>query len=168
VDSADIIASLIALKKQVEAAKGTIIRLTLAGAAEAHLLAKEIGNAGVGVLIEQRPYPPRWEQKRLLPGPPLTQSTAITTLVSHNVTVGIMVREFSQVRNTRFDMASAELESNGALGRSQVLEMVSSNVETLLGVAESNGDLVATRGGSDFGGKVIAIISSRQGTVHLV
>jgi hypothetical protein len=46
--------------------------------------------------------------------------------------------------------------------------MASSNVETLLGVVESNSDLVATSGGSDFDGKVIAIISSRQGTVHLV
>jgi hypothetical protein len=41
-------------------------------------------------------------------------------------------------------------------------------VETLLGVVESNSDLVATRGGFDFGGKVIAIISSRQGIVHFV
>ncbi|KAJ7322929.1 carbohydrate esterase family 9 protein [Mycena albidolilacea] len=168
VESADIIASLLVLKKEVEAAKGSSIRLTIAGATEGHLLAKEIGEAGVGVLIEQRPYPMQWEQKRLLPGPPLTQSSAIATLVSHNVTVGILVGDPSQVRNTRFDMAWAELESNGALRRSQVLEMASSNVETLLGVVESNSDLVATSGGSDFDGKVIAIISSRQGTVHLV
>ncbi|KAJ7322932.1 carbohydrate esterase family 9 protein [Mycena albidolilacea] len=168
VESADIIASLLVLKKEVEAVKGKSIRLVLAGATEGHLLAKEIGEAGVGVLIQQRPYPSRWEQKRLLPGLPLTQSSAIATLVGHNVTVGILVGDTSQVRNTRFDAAWAELESNGALGRSQVLEMVSSNVETLLGVVESNSDLIATRGGFDFGGKVIAIISSRQGTVHFV
>jgi hypothetical protein len=105
VESADIIASLLVLKKEVEAAKGSSIRLTIAGATEGHLLAKEIGEAGVGVLIEQRPYPMQWEQKRLLPGPPLTQSSAITALVSHNVTVGILVGDPSQVRNTRFDMA---------------------------------------------------------------
>jgi hypothetical protein len=58
----------------------------------------------VGVLVEQRPYPSRWERKRLLPGPPLTQSSAIAKLVAHNVTVGIMVTDSSQARNTRFDM----------------------------------------------------------------
>jgi hypothetical protein len=104
-ESADIIASLLVLKKEVEAVKGNPIRLTLAGATEGHLIAKEIGQAGVGVLIEQRPYPSRWERKRLLPGPPLTQSSAIAKLVAHNVTVGIMVTDSSQARNTRFDMA---------------------------------------------------------------
>ncbi|KAJ7253708.1 carbohydrate esterase family 9 protein [Mycena haematopus] len=168
VESADIIASLLVLKKDVEAAKRTAMQLTLAGATEGHLLAKEIGKAGAGVLIEQRPYPSRWEQKRLLAGPPITQSSAIATLVAHNVTVGIMVKDSSQARNMRFDMAWAELESNGALRRSEAMEMVSSNVEILLGVAESNSDLVATRGGSDFAGKVMAIISSRQGSVHLL
>ncbi|KAJ6469481.1 hypothetical protein C8R45DRAFT_432289 [Mycena sanguinolenta] len=168
VESADIIASLLVLKKQVEAAKGTPMQLTIAGATEAHLLAKEIAAAGVGVLIEQRPYPSRWEQKRLLAGPPVTPSSAIATLVAYNVTVGIMVGDSSQVRNTRFDMAWAELESDRAIRRTQAMEMVSSNVETLLGVEESNTDLVATRGGTDFAGKVIAIISARQAVVHLL
>jgi hypothetical protein len=105
VESADIIASLLVLKKEVEAVKGNPIRLTLSGATEAHLLAKEIGKAGVGVIIEQRPFPSSWEQKRILPGPPLTQSSAIATLVAHNVTVGIEVGGPSSVRNTRFDLA---------------------------------------------------------------
>ncbi|KAF8217750.1 carbohydrate esterase family 9 protein [Mycena galopus ATCC 62051] len=168
VESADIIASLLVLKKEVEAAKGNTIQLTLAGATEGHLLAKEIGEAGVGVLVQQRPCPSRWEQKRLRLGPPLTNSSAIATLVAHNVTVGIMVGDPSQARNTRFDMAWAELESNGAIPRAKAMELVSSNVELLLGVAESNTDLVATRGGFDFEGKVIAIISARQGAVHLL
>ncbi|KAJ6572059.1 carbohydrate esterase family 9 protein [Mycena capillaripes] len=168
VESADIIASLLVLKKEVEAAKGKSIRLTLAGATEGHLLAKEIAQAGVGVLIQQRPYPSTWQKKRILPGPPLTQSSAIATLVAHNVTVGIMVGDPSQVRNTRFDMAWAGLEADGALRRSTVLELASTNVETLLGVTDSNSDLVATMGGDDFEGKVIAVVSPRQGYVHLV
>ncbi|KAJ7150973.1 carbohydrate esterase family 9 protein [Mycena crocata] len=168
VESADIIASLLVLKKEVEATTRNSIRLTLAGATEAHLLAKEIGQAGVGVLVQQRPYPSTWQQKRILPGPPLTQSSAIATLVAHNVTVGIQVEDPSQVRNTRFDMAWAGLESNGAIGKAQTLELVSTNVEKLLGVVGSNGDLVAVTGGGDFEGKVVAIISSLHRTVDLV
>ncbi|KAJ6572062.1 carbohydrate esterase family 9 protein [Mycena capillaripes] len=170
VESADIIASLLVLKKEVEAANGTPIRLTLTGATEAHLLAKEIGQAGVGVILEQRPFPSSWQRKRILPGPPLTQSSAIVALVAHNVTVGVGVRgpDTSSVRNTRFDVAWAGLESNGVLGKAEVLALASSNLETLLGVEESNMDLVATSGGSDFEGKVVAILSSRSASVDLI
>ncbi|KAJ7731104.1 hypothetical protein DFH07DRAFT_1065777 [Mycena maculata] len=168
VESADIIASLLVLKKEVEAANGNAIHLTLAGAAEAHLLAKEIGQAGVGVIVQQRPYPSKWEQKRLLAGPPVTQSSSIATLVAHNVTVGIKIGDPAGARNTRFDAAWAALESNGAIGKAEALALVSTNLETLLGVTSSNGDLVATKGGSDFEGKVIAIISPSRGSVDLV
>jgi len=147
---------------------GTPIRLTLAGATEAHLLAKEIGQAGVGVIVQQRPFPSTWEEKRILPGPPLTRASAIAAFVSHNVTVGIAVDNPSSVRNTRFDAAWAGLESNGALGRAEVLALASSNLETLLGVEESNSDLVATRGGSDFEGKVVAVISPLSESVNLI
>ncbi|KAJ7098290.1 carbohydrate esterase family 9 protein [Mycena epipterygia] len=168
VESADVIASVLALKKQVEAANGNTIRLTLTGATEAHLLAKEIGEAGVGVILQQRPFPSVWEQKRILPGPPLTKSSAIAMLVAHNVTVGIEVDNPFSVRSTRFDAAWAGLESNGVLGKAEALSLVSSNLETLLGVDESNSDLVATSGGSDFEGKVVAVISSRRAVVDLI
>ncbi|KAJ7089249.1 carbohydrate esterase family 9 protein [Mycena belliarum] len=168
VESADIIASVLVLKKEVEAGTGNTIRLTLAGATEAHLLAKEIGQAGVGVIVQQRPYPKSWEQKRIMPGPPLSQSSAIATLVAHNVTVGIAVVDPAGVRNTRFDMAWAGLESNGALGKAETLNLVSSNLEMLLGVEESNSDLVAMKGGSGFEGKVVAIMSPRRSSVDLV
>ncbi|KAF7334287.1 Carbohydrate esterase family 9 protein [Mycena sanguinolenta] len=170
-ESADVIASLLALKKEVEEVKGSIIRLTLAGATEAHLLAREIGKAGVGVIVMQRPFPTTWEQKRILPGPPLAQSSAITVLVQYNVTVGIMVGDPPcEAQNTRFDMTWAELESNGIFQKATSLELVSTNLEILLGVTSrnSNTDLVATKGGFGFEGKVIAIISSRRGFVHLV
>ncbi|KAF7348547.1 Carbohydrate esterase family 9 protein [Mycena venus] len=170
-ESADVIASLLVLKKEVEVATGTPIRITISGATEAHLLAKEIGQAGVGVIVQQRPFPATWEERRILPGPPLTQASAIAALVAQNITVGIAVDpEPSSVRNTRFDVAWAGLESNGALGKAEVLALASSNLETLLGVEDSNvnADLVATRGGADFEGKVVAIISPRSASVNLV
>jgi hypothetical protein len=187
VESADVIASVLSLKKEVEAAKGRPIQLTLTGATEAHLLAKEIGQAGVGVIVQQRPFPSTWQQKRILPGPPLTKSSAIAKLVAHNVTVGLAVAGPSSVRNTRFDVSwvgigvcyvfalltvyvcmQAGLESDGALGIAQILALASSNVEKLLGVKTADSDLVAVSGGSDFEGKVAAIISSRRGSVDFL
>lgn len=64
--SADVIATLLLLKAEVEAQTGTKIQMTLSGATEAHLLAKEIGEAGVGVVfVSSRPFPTTWEQRRL-------------------------------------------------------------------------------------------------------
>jgi hypothetical protein len=105
VESADVIASVLSLKKEVEAANGRPVQITLSGATEAHLLAKEIGQAGVGVIVQQRPFPLTWQQRRILPGPPLTKSSAIAKLVAHNVTVGIGIEEEWAARNARFDVA---------------------------------------------------------------
>lgn len=122
VQNADIIASLIELKKEIRTRTGTDIQLTISGAAEAHLLAKELGEAGVGVILTpSRPFPDVWESKRMsviihytvstnslstrLPGPPLTNESAITTLLAHGVTVGIGTAEQWSARNTRFDIA---------------------------------------------------------------
>jgi len=60
-------ASLISLKKEVESKGGTRIQMTFSGANEAHLLAKEIGDAGIGVILQpSRPFPGTWKSKRML------------------------------------------------------------------------------------------------------
>lgn len=90
VNSADIIASLLRLKEEVERDGDADIKLVLVGAAEAHLIAGEIGKHGVGVvLVPARPYPASWESRRILPGIPLTEKNAFTTLRDANVTVGL-------------------------------------------------------------------------------
>jgi hypothetical protein len=54
------------LKKEVEHAHGRIIQMTITGAAEAHLLAKELGEAGVGVILNPaRSFPFAWEDRRM-------------------------------------------------------------------------------------------------------
>jgi len=64
--SADIIATLVILKQQVEADTHKKIRLTITGGAEAHLLAKELGEANVGVILNPaRPFPYVWEDRRM-------------------------------------------------------------------------------------------------------
>ena len=59
-------ASLIELKAEVEASLGHSLKMTFAGASEAHMLAQEIGVAGVGVIINpSRPSSASWEAKRM-------------------------------------------------------------------------------------------------------
>lgn len=44
VDSADVMATLLNLKAEVEDVKGSEIKLVFSGASEAHLIAEDIGN----------------------------------------------------------------------------------------------------------------------------
>jgi hypothetical protein len=97
-------ATLIQLKREVESQTKTHLKFTLVGAAESHLLAKEIGNAGIGIILRPvRPFPYTWKSRRILPGPPLTKENAVATLMRHNVTVGIGIEESWSARNIRFD-----------------------------------------------------------------
>jgi hypothetical protein len=68
VDNADIIATLLDLKAEVESLSGggTKVKLTLVGGAEAHLLAQQLAAADVGVILNPpRAYPGSWESRRL-------------------------------------------------------------------------------------------------------
>ena len=59
-------ASLINLKKEVESEHGTVIQMTFGGASEAHILAKEISAAKVGVILNPaRPFPSTWKSRRM-------------------------------------------------------------------------------------------------------
>jgi hypothetical protein len=64
--STDIIATLILLKKEIEETTKNQLKLTISGASEAHILAKELGEAGVGVILNPvRPFPYRWEDQSM-------------------------------------------------------------------------------------------------------
>ena len=65
--NADIIATLLSLKEEVEGiVDGGLVRLVIAGGAEAHLLAKELGKAHVGVIFTRpRAFPLTWRGRRM-------------------------------------------------------------------------------------------------------
>jgi hypothetical protein len=65
--NADVIATLLSLKKEVEGfVDGGFVRLVIAGGAEAHLLAKELGEAHVGVIFTRpRAFPATWGGRRM-------------------------------------------------------------------------------------------------------
>lgn len=66
VNSADIMATLLELKKEVEGEIEASIKVTFSGAAEAHLLAKQIAEADVGVIVSPaRPFPAVWSMRRM-------------------------------------------------------------------------------------------------------
>ncbi|KAI0692924.1 composite domain of metallo-dependent hydrolase [Cerioporus squamosus] len=174
VDSADIMATLISLKSEVEHHLGldTPLRFTFTSGGEAHLLAKELGQAGIGVVLTHpRPFPKTWEMRRILPGPPLSEKSQIVTLIEHNVTVALGVDLPDKARNTRFDVAWAALESGGIISRAHAIALASTNVERLLGIerSEAEVELVATRGGDLLEyGKVVGVISPLRGTVDVL
>ncbi|PPQ64627.1 hypothetical protein CVT24_008364 [Panaeolus cyanescens] len=173
VDSADIMANLLILKADVEDKIGSRMRMVFSGAAEAHLLAKEIGDADVGVILNPaRSYPMVWDQKRVLGGPPLTNDTALVQLIDNSVVVGLGVRSAWEARNTRFDVQWAALESNGKISDYDAYNLVTKNLEQLLGIRkidEDMRDLVAYQGGNmfEFSSKPVAVISPLGGYVNV-
>ncbi|KAI1784449.1 composite domain of metallo-dependent hydrolase [Ganoderma leucocontextum] len=176
-ESADVIATVIELKLEVEGASRSAgggekaLKVTIAGGREAHLLARELGAAGVGVLLTQpRPFPKEWEARRILPGPPLSAKSQIVTLLEHNVTVGVGTPDADKARNTRFDAGWAALEAGGAISKAQAIALVSTNVEKLLGIErdEDETELVATSGGDLLEySKVVAVVSPTRGVVDV-
>ncbi|KIJ15978.1 hypothetical protein PAXINDRAFT_99322 [Paxillus involutus ATCC 200175] len=180
VKNADIIATLLKLKKEVEAASGVLMKMTLIGAAEAHLVAAELAAANVGVIVTPpRSFPFTWEGRRILHGPPVTEQSLITTLFAHGVTVGIGHQGVGEeptitgwaARNLRWDAAWASIDSQGSIGVADALTMATTNVEKLLGVTRKafDSDMVATKGGEllSFEGKVVAVTSPRRRVVDL-
>lgn len=183
--SADVIATLILLKKEVEHHTQNKLKLTIAGGGEAHLLAKELGAAKVGVILNPaRPFPLAWESRRVLPGPPLTEESQISCLLKHKVTVGVGILESWEAQNARFDLGWVAVESGGKISTEQAFMLGTVNLVKLLGGEEEDdlegeagagvdsflkGELVATVGGDllEFGSKVVAVVSSRRGFVDV-
>ncbi|TEB38238.1 composite domain of metallo-dependent hydrolase [Coprinellus micaceus] len=171
VQNADIIASLIQLKGDVEKLGGKRVKFTFTGANEAHLLAKEIGEANIGVILTPaRPYPGTWKARRILPGPPLSENNAAALLLAHNVTVALGVEEQWQSRNLRFDVGWTAIDAHGYISKNDAIALATINVEKLLGLSTPNTDLVAVEHASlyDFSGKVVGVISKREGGTSLV
>ncbi|CAE6350761.1 unnamed protein product [Rhizoctonia solani] len=172
VHKADDMATLLELKSEIEDLTSIPLRLTFAGATEAHIIAKEIAAAGVGVIvIPSRSFPASWDRARVLPGPPLSQDSLIAKLLKANVTVGVGVVEAWEARNARFDIGWTALESNGDIKKQDALALGTTNLQKLLGLEgnELLGDLVAYHGGDcfDLASRPVAVVSSARMMVDL-
>ncbi|KAJ7105170.1 hypothetical protein C8R44DRAFT_715403 [Mycena epipterygia] len=172
VHNADIMATLLHLKSEFESAQHSRLRMTFAGATEAHLLAAEIGAADVSVVLAPaRPYPETWDYRRVLPGPPLSQNTSVMTLLEHGVKVALGVKSDYDARNARFELAWAALDADGAIDYATAFALSSTNMDTALGLDADNAgeELVVFQGGGmfDFESKVLGVVSGRRAVVDL-
>lgn len=90
VNRVDLMASLLNLKKEV--APG--MKMVFEGAAEAWLIADDISKANVGVIVNPpRSLPSTWDQRRTLPGLPLSNFSLPAFLFNHGVKVGLGINE---------------------------------------------------------------------------
>jgi len=135
--SADSIASVIKVKTAVEAVTKTKLRVAIFGGAESWLLAKELADAGVGVILAPLlAYAVEWDQRRSLTGAPLTNGTAIDHLLDAGVTVGIGLEEDWVVRNLGLLAGVAYQNGGGRLSEKEALGLVSGNLYKLLGLEQ--------------------------------
>ncbi|KAJ7452267.1 carbohydrate esterase family 9 protein [Mycena latifolia] len=173
VHNADIMATLLLLKAEFEASTSETLRMTFAGATEAHLLAAQIGAAGVSVILAPaRPYPESWDYRRVLPGPPLSRKTSAMTLLQHGVNLALGVQSEYDTRNARFELAWAALDADGAIDYATAMALSTTNMDKALGLdsADAEGeDLVIYQGGGlfDLESKALGVVSGRRAVVDL-
>lgn len=143
VHSADIIASVIRMKAEVDAATATErsttkgIRLVIYGGAESHLVAKELAAANVSVILAPLlAYGVSWDQRRSLTGAPLTNGTAIDALHAAGVKVAIGTSEDWETRDLALYAGVAHANSGGKISENEALAMVSTNIYEMLGLTE--------------------------------
>ncbi|KAG9090536.1 hypothetical protein FS749_000470 [Ceratobasidium sp. UAMH 11750] len=175
VEKADIMATLIQLKAEIEGASNITLHLVFAGATESHLLASEIAQAQVGVILAPlRSFPRLWDQKRYIPGPPLSLDTPLQILQKAGITVGLGVTSVDvtqawDIRNTRFNLGWAMFDSNGTLSLKEAWALSTTNMKKILRCTDLPTDLVVFSGGHglDYSSKPIGVLSAIRGRNEL-
>ncbi|CAO2649825.1 Nn.00g011170.m01.CDS01 [Neocucurbitaria sp. VM-36] len=142
--SADTVAAIIEWKAYVESviAESSIsntlssnkLRVIIIGGAEAHLVATELGAANISlVLAPLLPHAQSWDQRRGLTGPPLTNVSA-NILLDAGVLLGISIEEMWETRDLGLLAGIAYANSEGRLSEKEALELVSGNINKMLGI----------------------------------
>ncbi|KAF2664530.1 amidohydrolase [Microthyrium microscopicum] len=144
IHKADTIASVIRMKKEVETAsskaeltssksKSKKLRIVILGGAESYLVADELAAANVSVILAPLlPYAQSWDQRRTLPGAPLTHGSAIDLLLDAGVLVAIGVGEVWETRNLNLMAGWAWRNGEGRLSEKKALDLVGKNIYDML------------------------------------
>ena len=112
-------------------------------------LAPELAAEDIGVIVSpSRSFPLGWDSRRILPGPPLSNKTLPAYLASNGVKVGLGIAEEWQARNTRNDAAWEYASNPEVFSKQQAIELVSTNLESLLGVKAKSVDSEMEESGS--------------------
>lgn len=135
VHSADVIASLLRMKGEVERTSKNELRLIILGGAESHMLADTLAAANVGVILAPLfSYALSWDQRRALTGAPLTNGTAVDVLHSAGVKVGIGVDEDWEARDLFLQAGIVHANSQGKINETEALALASTNIYDMLGL----------------------------------
>lgn len=175
VHSADTMASIIRLKKEVEGAglhgEDVSLRLIIYGAAESHLVADELAAADIPVVLAPLlAYSQSWDQRRSLTGAPLTNGTAIDHLLAAGVATAIGVVEVWETRDLPLLAGVAFKNSEGKLSEKEALGLIGSNIYKMLGLdAEDNAmdDFVVYEGSPLEIGSQIRAVGNGEGGVSV-
>ncbi|KAI4593686.1 hypothetical protein KJ359_009170 [Pestalotiopsis sp. 9143b] len=171
INTADGIASVLKLKKQIESASGSTIKLVIIGGAESHLVADELAAADVGVVLSPLfAYRVTWEQRRALTGAPLTNGTAIDKLIDAGVVAAIGLEEDWLVRDLAILAGVAYTNGEGRLSKKDALDLVSTNVYKILGLEtpEASGDFIIYEGSPLEVGAQVKAVGSGSSTVTVI
>ena len=143
VHSADVIATLLRIKGEVEEAASNQtgnplkIRVIIIGGAEAHLLADHIAEAKVGVVLAPfQSFGVSWDQRRALVGAPLSNGTSVDALTKAGVTTAIGLEEDWVVRDLGLFAGIAHKNSGGRISEKAAVDLISGNVYKMLGLSQ--------------------------------
>ena len=161
------IASIINLKHRFKQ-----LKLVLAGAAEASLmgLPDQLAEHDISVLLSPLTWEKQWDGRRALAGPPLTNATTLSTLVSSGVKVGFRIEEGWQAANLLTDVTWAAKETNGLLDEADVVGLLCNSLDEIFNLDQGwrdgrkhHDDYVAyQRDPFEWGSKIVAIGTSNS------
>ncbi|TPX07186.1 uncharacterized protein E0L32_010889 [Thyridium curvatum] len=146
--SADMISAVLRVKVDIDDAMSSIkkteneakLRLVIVGGAEAHLVARELASARVGVVLSPAfAFGSTWDQRRALTGAPLTNGTGIDILIDSGVMTVIGLEEDWVLRDLGLLAGVVHKNSGGRVGERAAMKLISQNIYQLLGL-EMQGD----------------------------
>ncbi|GAA5808409.1 hypothetical protein MFLAVUS_011382 [Mucor flavus] len=141
VNNKDEIASLIILKeKYIPKA-----RLAIMGGAEAHLLAAQLAQANIAVIL--RPHlctPANFDSSHCLTGAPLTNGTAAHILHHYGVKIGLGVLNDGWARNLAWDagwLSATSPSEEYAISEIDAIKFVTTNLQEIFGLKGEDDDM---------------------------
>lgn len=141
VNNKDEIASLIILKERYIPKA----RLAIMGGAEAHLLAAQLAQANIAVIL--RPHlctPANFDSSHCLTGAPLTNGTAAHILHHYGVKIGLGVLNDGWARNLAWDagwLSATSPSEEYAISEIEAIKFVTTNLQEIFGLKGEDDDM---------------------------
>ncbi|GAD96391.1 hypothetical protein SS1G_01113 [Paecilomyces variotii No. 5] len=154
----DVIAHMVALKSETGA------NIIIMGGGEAHLISEHIAKASMPVILAPWGCEPLfWENRNCFPGPPLTERLGAQTLLDAGVKIGVSNWDDTNnhIRNSIWEASWIAGPDNQTLA----LDLVSRNIEEILGLPRSSDFVIYEGSPFEFGSKVALIVE--EGIVQL-